>query len=97
MRHGSVVYPLPLFDQHLTLARVQTNVSYPNVQAAYETGWGSVVNKAAAGSPYIDYGNGCDLNVSTARIYRSFLPSSYMNDHLFHYGYLLQAGAVIAK
>ncbi|KZW02911.1 glycoside hydrolase family 81 protein [Exidia glandulosa HHB12029] len=32
--------------------------SYTNVQAAYETNWGGVANKAGAGSVFVDFGNG---------------------------------------
>ncbi|KZW03632.1 hypothetical protein EXIGLDRAFT_758973 [Exidia glandulosa HHB12029] len=58
-----------------------TDTQTPYVIAAYETGWGGVVDKAAALDPgqQSDFGNG------------------YYNDHHFHYGYYLAAASVIAK
>lgn len=49
--------------------------------AAYETGWGGVVDKGAA----LDPGAGADFG------------NGYYNDHHFHYGYFLASAAVIVK
>ena len=55
------------------------NPGYTRVQAAYETNWGAVINKAGATNVHVDFGNG------------------YMNDHHFHYGYILAASATVAR
>jgi endo-1,3(4)-beta-glucanase len=47
--------------------------------AAYETGWGGLINREGWNNSWVDFGN------------------AYYNDHHFHYGYILEAAAVIGK
>jgi len=65
--------------QAKTHALSQMDPDYTRVQAAYETNWGAVINKAGATNVHVDFGNG------------------YMNDHHFHYGYILAAAATVAR
>jgi endo-1,3(4)-beta-glucanase len=65
-------------------------------QAAYETAWGMMINKAGYNNITVDFGNGYgnDHRKLAFALLLEFLARPLLD---FHYGYFLAAAAIIAK
>ncbi len=65
--------------------------------AAFETGWGGVINKNGWNNTNVDFGNVRSFATNIHQWVTFDSLQAYYNDHHFHYGYLMHGGAVIGR